>query len=135
MVAIQVLLPARHQLQGERPFAEDIKKTENHFGSKEQEQRKSELDELSTKYKQSALTHMKQLIQSHKAVLIFFPGSSNSLIVAKIHQMLRATKHIILNLQQPIRYKTEVILAWKSMFDVLVLDSQSSTEKFQDFLN
>jgi hypothetical protein len=40
------------------------------------DQRKSELDELSIKYKQSAITNMKQLIQPHKAVLIFAPGSS-----------------------------------------------------------
>ena len=48
--------------------------------------------------------------------------------------MLSDTEHSILNLQQLIRYKTEVMLAWESRFDVLVLDSQSSTENVQDIL-
>jgi hypothetical protein len=34
-----------------------------------------------------------------------------------------------------VRYKTEVILAWKNTFDVLVLESQGSTENFQEVLN
>jgi hypothetical protein len=75
---------------------------------------------------------MKQLTETHKAVLIFAPGSSTNLTAPKIHQMLRDTEHIVLNLQQLIRYKTEVMLAWKSRFDVLLLDSQTSTEDFQD---
>jgi energy-coupling factor transporter ATP-binding protein EcfA2 len=95
-------------------------------------QRNSEFEELSIKYKQSAITHMKQLTEPHKAVLIFAPGSSTTLTAAKIHQMLSATKHTILNLQQLIRYKTEVMLAWKNKFDVLVVESQSSTEDLQD---
>jgi hypothetical protein len=99
------------------------------------DQRKSEIDDLSIKYKESAITDMEQMIESHKAVLIFAPGRSTTLTAAKIHQMLSATKHIILNLQQMVRYKTEVMLAWKNNFDVLVLESQSSTEKFKEVLN
>jgi hypothetical protein len=68
---------------------------------------------------------MKQLLQTHKGVLIFAPGSSTTLTAVKIHQMLSDTEHITLNLQQLIRYKTEVMLAWKSVFDVLVLESQT----------
>jgi len=78
---------------------------------------------------------MKKLIKPHKAVLIFAPGRSTTLTAAKIHQMLSARKHIVLNLQQLVRYKTEVMLAWKNQFDVLVLESQSSTENIQDVLN
>jgi predicted ATPase len=96
------------------------------------DQRKSELDDLSIKYKQSAITDMQQLIEPNKAVLIFAPGRSTTLTAAKIHQMLSAIEHKILNLQQFMRYKTEVMLAWQSSFDVLVLESQSSTKNFQD---
>ena len=96
------------------------------------DQRTSELDELSLKYKESILTDMKQLINLHKAVLIFAPGRSTTLTAAKIHQVLGAGKHAILNLKQLIRYKPEVMMAWKSRFDVLVLESQTSTEKFQE---
>jgi len=39
-----------------------------------------------------------------------------------------------MNLQQLIRYKTEVMLAWKTGIDVLVVESQRSTENVQDFL-
>ena len=99
------------------------------------DQRKSELDYLCIKYKQAAIRGIQQLIEPHRTVLIFAPGRSTTLTAAKIHQMLSDTEHIILNLQQLIRYKTEVVLAWKSKFDVLVLESQSSTEKFQDVLN
>jgi hypothetical protein len=98
-------------------------------------QRKSELDELSIKYQQSAVTDMEQLTEPHKAVLIFAPGRSTTLTAAKIHQMLSDTEHTILNLQQLIRYKTEVMLAWKSMFDVLVLESDSSAEVSSDLFN
>jgi Sec7-like guanine-nucleotide exchange factor len=108
------------------------RKTEKHFVSKEEDKRKSELNELIVKHNQSAITVIKQLIQSHMAVLIFAPGRSTTLIAAKIHQTLSATKHTVLNLHQPIRYKTEVMLLWKSMFDVLLLDSQGSTENLQD---
>jgi len=80
------------------------------------------------------MTDMKQLTEPHKAVLIFAPGSSITLTAAKIHQMLSDTEHSILSLQQLIRYKTEVMLAWESKFDVLVLESQRSTENVQDFL-
>ena len=97
---------------------EDIRKT------KEQDQRKSELDDLIIKFKKSAITDMKQLTEPNKAVLIFAPGNSNSLTAAKIHQMLSDTEHVILNLQQLIRYKSEVILAWKNTFEIVVLDSQ-----------
>jgi hypothetical protein len=41
---------------------------------------------------------MKELMQSHKAVLIFAPGSSTTLTAAKINQLLSATKHVILTL-------------------------------------
>jgi hypothetical protein len=75
---------------------------------------------------------MKQLTEPHNTILIFDPGRSTTLTATKIHQMLSATKHTILNLQQLIRYKTEVMFAWRSSFDVLVLDSQTSTENFQD---
>ena len=99
------------------------------------DQRKSELDELNIKYKQSAITDMKQLIEPHNAVLIFASGSSTTLTAAKIHQMLGDTKHSILNLQQLIRYKIEVMLAWKSRFDVLVLEGDSSVEVCADLFN
>jgi len=133
-VAELSLLPARNQLQRERPSEKNFRKTETHFGSKEQDQRKSELDDLSVKYKQSAIAYMKQLTETHRAVLIFAPGSSTTLTTAKIHQMVSDTEHIILNLQQLIRCKTEVMLAWKSMFDILVLERKSSTECLQDFV-
>ena len=38
------------------------------------DQRKSELDHLSTKYKESAIADMKQLTELHNVVLIFVPG-------------------------------------------------------------
>ena len=79
--------------------------------AKKLDQRKSELDELNIEYKPSALTDMKQLTEPHKAVLIFAPGRSTTLTAAKIHQMLSATEHIILNLQQFARHKSVVMLA------------------------
>jgi hypothetical protein len=94
--------------------------------------RNTTLDDLSIKYKEPAIKDMKQLIEPHRAVLIFAPGKSITLTSAKIHQMLSATKHFTLNLKQLIQYKTEVMLAWKSMFDVLVLESQSATENMED---
>jgi hypothetical protein len=78
-------------------------------------QRKSELDELSIKYKPFTITDMKQLTETHKAVLIFCPGSSTTLTAAKIHQVLSDTEHTILNLQQLICYKSKVMLVWKSV--------------------
>jgi hypothetical protein len=100
--------------------------------AKRLDQRISELNKLNIKHKQSAITDMKPLTEPHNTVLIFYPGRSTTLTAAKIHQMLSATKHIILNLQQLIRYKTEVMFAWRSRFDVLVLESQMSAENFQD---
>jgi len=100
--------------------------------AKKLDQRKSELDELNIEYKPSALTDMKQLTEPHKAVLIFAPGRSTTLTAAKIHQMLNGTLHTILNLKQLVLDKSEVMLAWRSVFDVLVLESQSSTENLQD---
>jgi hypothetical protein len=99
------------------------------------DQRKSELDDLSIKYKQSALTDMEQMIETHNSLLIFATGQSTTLTAAKIHQILSATKHAILNLQQFARYKSEVMLAWKSGFDVLVLESEGSNENLQDIFN
>ena len=99
------------------------------------DQRKSELEELSIKYKESAITDMKQLTETQKAVLIFAPGSSTTLTVAKIHQIFGDTGHTILNLQQLIRYKTEVMLAWKSKFNVLVVESDSSAEVSPEIFN
>jgi hypothetical protein len=78
---------------------------------------------------------MKQLTETHKAVLIFAAGNSTTLTAAKIHQTLSDTEHIILNLQQLIRCKTEVMLAWKIKFDVLVLESDSSAEVSADLFN
>jgi hypothetical protein len=78
---------------------------------------------------------MKQLTEPHKAVLIFAPGRSTTLTASKIQQMLSATKHTILNLQQFASHKYEVMLAWRSVFDVLVLESQSSTENLEDIFN
>ena len=75
------------------------------------DQRKSELDELKIEYKQSALTDIKQLTDPQEVVLIFAPGQSTTLTAAKIHQMLSATEHIILNLQQFARHKSVVMLA------------------------
>ena len=99
------------------------------------DQRKSELDELRIKYKQSVIADMKQLIEPHKAVLLFAPGRSTTLPAAKIHQMLCATKHSILNLQQLIRNKSEVMLAWEHSFNVLVLEIDSSVEVSPDLFN
>jgi len=122
-----------------RKTSETVKPT---LAAKILDQRKSALNELSIKYEESAITDMKQLTESHKAVLKFAPGSSSSLTAAKIHQMLSDTEHIILNLHQLIRCKTEVMLAWKSRFDTLVLESDSSDEvspdlfkELSDFLN
>jgi ankyrin repeat protein len=98
-------------------------------------QRKSELDQLGVTYKESAITDMKELIQPHKALLMFAPGRSTTLTAAKIHQMLSDTQHIILKLQQLVCYKSEVMLAWKNKFDVLVLESQSKVENFYDVVN
>ena len=91
-------------------------------------QRNSELDELGIKYEESAIKDIQQLTENHKPVLIFAPGKSTTLTATKIHQMLCGTEHVILKLQQLIRCKTEVMSAWKSMFDVLVLESDSSAE-------
>ena len=99
------------------------------------DQRNSELNELSIKYEESAITDMKQLTESQKVVLILAPGSSTTLTAAKIHQMLSDTEHSILNLQQLIRYKTEVMLAWKIRFNTLVLESDSSAEVSTDLFN
>jgi KaiC/GvpD/RAD55 family RecA-like ATPase len=99
------------------------------------DQRKSELDDLRIKYKQPAIRDIQKLIEPNRAVLIFAPGRSTTLTAAKIHQMLSDTEHIILNLKQLIRYKTEVMLAWKSRFDVLVLECQSSSENLEDVFN
>jgi hypothetical protein len=106
------------------------------------DQRKSEIDELIIKYKESAITELKWQMQSHKPVLIFAPGRSTTLTAAKIHQMLGDTRHVILNLQQLIRSKPEVILAWKSVFHVLVIESDDPAEvvpevfnELSDFLN
>jgi len=49
--------------------------------------------------------------------------------------MLSGTKHTILNLQQLLRQKSEVMFAWKSRFAVLVPESQRSTENLQDVCN
>jgi len=110
------------------PLRKTKEKVRTTLVAKALDQRKFELDDLSITYKDSAITDMEQMIGRHKALLIFTPGRSTTLTTVKIHQMLSATKHIILNLQQLICYKTEVMLAWKSMFDVLVLESDSSAE-------
>ena len=81
--------------------AEKVRKT---LIAKTLDQRKSELDELSIKHKESAITDMKQLTESNKAVLIFATGRSTTPNAAKIHQMLSGIKHIILNLQQLLLY-------------------------------
>jgi TATA-box binding protein (TBP) (component of TFIID and TFIIIB) len=78
---------------------------------------------------------VKQLTDPHSSVLIFAPGRSITLTATKIHQMLSDAEHVILNLEQLIRYKTEVILAWKIVFHVLVLERQSSIENLLDILN
>jgi hypothetical protein len=115
-----------------RKTSEEIRPT---LVAKVLDQRKSQLDYLRIKYKQSAIKDMKQLIKSHNAVPIFAPGPSTTLTAAKIHQMLSATEHITFDLQQLIRYKTEAMLAWRSRFDVLVLESKSSTENFQEVVD
>jgi hypothetical protein len=78
---------------------------------------------------------MEQQTQYNKAILLVTPAQSTTLTTAKVHQMMSTKEHIILNLIQVIRYKTEVIVAWKRRFDVLVLESQSSNEKLEDVLN
>ena len=117
------------------PLGKTSEKVRTTLVAKILDQRKSELDDLSIKYKESAITDMKQLIEPHKAVLMFASGRSNTLTAVKIHQMLSATEHIVLNLQQLIRYKTDVMLAWKRSFNVLVLESDSSGEVSADLIN
>jgi hypothetical protein len=114
------------------PLGKTPEKGRKTMVAKRLDQRISELNELDIKHKQSAITDMKPLTEPHNTVLIFYPGRSTTLTAAKIHQMLSATKHCILNLQQLIRYKTEVMFAWRNRFDVLVLESQMSAENFQD---
>jgi hypothetical protein len=63
---------------------------------------------------------MEQLIQSHKAVLIFTPGSSNTLATTKIHR----TGNVIFGVQQLILCMAQVMFACRSVFDVLVLERQ-----------
>ena len=121
--------------KGNDPIWKTSEKVRTTLVAKILDQRKSELDDLSIKYKQSAITDMQQLTEPHKAVLIFAPGRSTTLTAAKIHQMLSATKHIILNLQQFMRYKTEVMVAWKRTFNVLVIESDSSAEVSPDLFN
>ena len=110
--------------KGNDPLLKTSEKVRPTLVAKILDQRKFELYDLRIKYKQPAITDMKQLIEPHKAVLIFAPGRSTTLTAAKIHQMLSDTEHVILNLQQLIRYKSEVILAWKNTFEIVVLDSQ-----------
>jgi len=112
-----------------RKTSEEVSRT---LVTKILDQRKSELDNLSIKYKESAITDIERITEPHKAVLIFTPGRTTTLTAAKIHQMLSATKHIILNLQQLVHYKSEIMVAWKNNFDVLVVESQILPENFQD---
>jgi hypothetical protein len=100
--------------------------------AKRLDQKIFELNELGNKYKQLSTTDMKPLTEPHNTVLIFDPGRSTTPTAAKVHQMQSATKHIKLNLQKLIRYKTEITFAWRSRFGVLVLKSQTSAEKFKD---
>jgi KaiC/GvpD/RAD55 family RecA-like ATPase len=95
---------------------------------------RSKFNNLRINYKQSAIKDMKLLTEPHKAVLIFAPGRSTTLTAAKIHQKLNNTSHI-LNLQQLVLDKSEVMLAWQTMFDVLVLENKGSTENFQELCN
>jgi hypothetical protein len=108
------------------PLRKTSEKVKTTLVTKILEQRKRELDELNIKYKESAITDMKQLIQPHKAVLIFAPSRSTTLTAAKIHLMLSATTHIILNLQQLVRYKTDVMLAWKNNFKVIPIQKENT---------
>jgi len=117
------------------PLRETLEKVGTNLVTKILDQRKSERDDLSIKYKESAIRAMEQTTEPHKAILIFAPGRSTTITAAKINQMLSARKHVILNLQQLVRYKTEVMLAWKNTFDVVVLESQSSPENFPEVLN
>ena len=117
------------------PLRKTSEKVRTTLLSKILDQRKSELDDLSIKYKQSAITDTKKLTELNKSILIFAPGRSTTLTAAKIHQMLSATAHIVLNLQQLVRYKTGVMMAWKNSFDVLVVESQKSTENCQGVFN
>jgi len=114
------------------PLRKTSEKVRTAFVSKILDQRKSELDDLSIKYKESAITNIQQLIEPHKAVLIFAPGRSTTLTAAKIHKMFSNTAHVILNVQQLVRYKTEVMLAWKQHFNIIILEGDSSAEDFQD---
>jgi len=50
------------------------------------DQRKSELEDLSIKNEEYAIICMKQMTETHKAVLIIAPGSSTSLTAAKNHR-------------------------------------------------
>jgi hypothetical protein len=88
MVATSEFLPEAHQLQREQPLRKTSKKAKINLVAKLLDQKKSELDKLSIKYKQFAITDMKQLTETHKAVLIFSPGSSTTLTTAKIYQVL-----------------------------------------------
>jgi hypothetical protein len=94
-------------------------------------QRSSELDEFSIKFKETAITPMKELTEPYEAVLMLPYTQSTTFAAVKFHQMLRGTEHIMLSLLQLLHYKTEVMLAWKRRFVVLVVESQTSTENFE----
>ena len=110
------------------PLRKTVEKVITIFADKILDQRKLELDSLRIEYKQSAITNLKQLLESHKAFLISAPGRSTKLTAAKVHQMLDKTKHIILNLQQLVHYKSAVVLSWEYLVEVLVLEGESSAE-------
>jgi hypothetical protein len=96
-------------------------------------QRISELDKLSIKYKESSITDMKQLTEPYKALLIRVSEPQTTFTAAKIHQMLGDVQHVILKLEQLIKYKSEVIFAWKNVFDVLVIESDGTAKIVPDF--
>jgi hypothetical protein len=117
------------------PLQKTSEKLLERSAAKKLDEWRSKFNNLRITYEQSAIKNMQLLTETHNAVLIFAPGRSTTLTAVKIHQMLNETSHIILNSQQLVIDKSVVMLAWQTMFDVLVLESQSSTENFQDVFN
>ena len=117
------------------PLQKTSEKLRERSIAKKLDEWRSQLDNPRIKYEESAITYTKQLRESNKAVLIFAPGRSTTLTATKIRQMLNDTPHIILNVQELVLDKSDVMFAWKESFDVLVLESQSSTENLQDIFN
>jgi hypothetical protein len=85
--------PQKTYLKQNDPLQTTAAKVRKTLITKILDQRKSELDKLSIKHKDSTTTDMKQLRESNKVVLIFALRRSTTPNTAKIHQMLSGIKH------------------------------------------